>query len=255
MIPIADFQYICDLAKCSKCQMFVLLQNTNKLYGGSDECCAIHEIDVPFLVNTDLIFRLDCIDSNILQSYKSFFVPEKFDWVILPDYYWEMYVAGDLISEYDYSMDQYMILDSTTKQPIPQIQMLKYRACNDIGSVTLLKQLEGFLNTSSHLAPPDTFYDFQSNEAIRKAYDSKAATGRVLCQIKSNNTNVLFYFYKGLFSLNKSDTLSLDIRFDLFNKNLFMATFIPKKKKNPLTFNTYGVPFQERIHCMFVNMI
>ena len=27
------------------------------------------------------------------------------------------------------------------------------------------------------------------------------------------------------------------------------------KKKNPLTFNTYGVPFSEKIHCMYRSIV
>ena len=116
MVPISDFQYLCDLAKCSKCQMFTVLRSTNKLYGANDDCCCIHEVDIPFLVNTDLMFRLDCIDKDLLTQYKNFFIPEKFNWVILPDYYWDMYIGGDLISEYSYTDDQYIILDKKKRR-------------------------------------------------------------------------------------------------------------------------------------------
>ena len=34
-----------------------------------------------------------------------------------------------------------------------------------------------------------------------------------------------------------------------------MTTFKPKKKRNPLMFNTYGVPFSEKIYCMFRSLI
>lgn len=255
MIPIKDFQYLCDLAKCSKCQMFTVLKSTNKLYGASDDCCCIHEIDIPFLVNTDLMFRLDNIDKELLSSYKNFFIPDKFNWVILPDYYWDMYIGGDLISEYSYEDDIYLILDKTTKTPIQQIQMLKYRACNDYDRATFMNQLEGFLNRLPRLMPPQTFSGIQNDENIRKAFDSKATMGRFLCRMKNDNIDVLFYFYKGLFSLAKADILDLDIRFDTYENKCFMATFKPKKKKNPLTFNTYGVAFSEKIHCMFINMI
>lgn len=255
LIPISDFKYLYDLARCSKCQMFTLLKSTNKLYGASDDCCCIHEIDVPFLVNTDLIFRLDCIDKELISTYERFFIPDKFNWVILPDYYWNMYIEGDLISEYNYDQDQYIILDRTTKQPIQQIQMLKYRACNDFARSIFMNQLEGLLMRISRLSNPESFYNIHNDENIRKAFDSKAAMGRFLCKFENNNIRIMFYFYKGLFSLAKADTLDLDIRFDIYENHLFMATFIPRKKKNPLNFNTYGVSFQERIHCMFVNMV
>ncbi len=251
MIPISDFQYLYDLARCSKCQMFILLKSTNKLYGASDDCCCIHEIDVPYLVNTDLVFRIDCVDKNMILSYKNFFIPEKFNWVILPDYYWNMYMNGDLIAEYNYDQDQYIILDKTTKTPIQQIQMLK----NNYARLAFMNQLEGLINRIPRLHQPELFVGIHEDVNIRKAFDSKAAMGRFLCRMKNSNIDVMFYFYKGLFSLAKADTLDLDIRFDKYDSRLFMATFKPKKKKNPLLFNTYGVSFQERIHCMFINMI
>lgn len=255
MIPITDFQYIYDLARCSKCQMFTLLRSTNKLYGASDDCCCIHEIDVPFLVNTDLYFRLDLIDKAYLDNYKTFFIPDKFNWVILPDYYWDMYIGGDLVEYYDPELDQYILLDKTTKTPIQQIQMYKFRDCNDYDRMNFMNQLDGFLNRIRFLSIPEHFSNIETDTNIRKAFDSKAAMGRFLCRMKNERTDVAFYFYKGLFSLAKADTLDLDIRFDRYDSHLFMATFIPKKKKNPLTFNTYGVSFQERIHCMFINII
>lgn len=252
MIPIKDFQYICDLAKCSKCNLFVLLKSTNKLYGANDDCCCIHEIDVPFLVDTDLIFRMDEVDKEILASYKNFFVPDRFNWVILPDYYWEMYVSGDLVTKY--IDERYFIIDRTTGLPIQQIQMFRSNPEFDLSKAAILRQLEGYLLRIRQLSYPEFFTNVEQDPKIRQAFDSKAAMGRFLCNFKNENINVLFYFYKGMFSLAKADTLDLEIRTDLYNRNCFMATFKPKKKKNPLTFNTYGVAFQEKIHCMYINM-
>ena len=53
----------------------------------------------------------------------------------------------------------------------------------------------------------------------------------------------------------KADTLEIDIMFDMFNSREFLATYRPKKKKNPITFNKYGIAFSECIHCMYKNMI
>ena len=33
--------------------------------------------------------------------------------IILPDIYWDMYIGGDLVSEYSYELDQYIIIDKT----------------------------------------------------------------------------------------------------------------------------------------------
>lgn len=256
LIPIGDMQYLYDLAKCSKCQMFILLKSTNKLYGASDDCSSIHEIDVPFLVSTDLEFRLDSIDKNAIYQSETYFVPDRFPWVILPGYYWDMYSNGDIYTEYNSEKDIFNLYDGTTKQIIPdQIHMYKRRVQFDSGRNNFINQLFGYLSRVPNLLNPYTFNHMESNPTIRKAYDSKAALGCFLCKLIDERVSVLFYFYKSLFTLSKSDTLDIDIRFDRFRHNEFMATFRPKKKKNPLTYNKYGVPFSEQIHCMYRNLI
>lgn len=255
LLPISDFNYIYDLAKCSKCQMFTVLKSTNKMYGASNDCCCIHEIDIPFIVNSDITFRIDMIDKDMILNYTRFFIPKLYNWVILPDYYWDMYKAGDIISEYRSDIDQYLLIDKSTKQPIDQIQMFKVRLCNDFNRITFDNQLNGFLVRLQTLSNPTTFENIHLDHTIRKIFDGKVAMGRSLCRMKNDMVDVAFYMYKSLFSLGKSDLLDLDIRFDIYDTNLFMATFKPKKKKNPLTFNTYGVSFYERIHCMYINLV
>lgn len=255
LIPISDFQYIYDLAKCSKCQMFVLLKATNKLYGASDDCSSIHEIDVPFLVNTDLEFRLDTVDKELISKCDSYFIPYNYPWVILPSYYWDMYIGGDIYAEFSDDYDLYVLYDKTTKQPIQQIQMYKHRVQYDRGRNYFIGQLSNFLARLTMLLPPHTFTEMEKHPTIRKAFDSKAAMGRFLCRFTNDYIDVALYFFKGLFSLSKSDTLEIDIRFDKFNSKEFMATYRPKKKKNPITFNRYGVAFREQIHCMYKNIL
>lgn len=256
MIPITDMQYIYDLARCSKCTIFAMLKSTNKLYGTNDECACIHEIDIPFLVNTDLVFRLDQFANVDMHQDDKYFIPDTFNWALLPEKYWDMYIGGDIISEYVPSQDQYILFDKTTKQPIlEQVQLYKLRDCNDFIRVDFLNQLEGFLARKRLLTDPETFEGIETNASIRQAFDNKVSKGAVLCRMTNNNIDVAFYFYKSLFSLAKSDTLSLEIRFDRYQTSTFMATFKPKKKKNPLMFNKYGIPFSEKVHCMFVNII
>lgn len=255
MKPITDFQYIYDLAKCSKCQIFVMLKNTNKLYGAIDDCSSIHEIDIPFLVNTDLEFFFDTGYRDLVTQYKDFFIPAKYPWVILPSFYWEMYIGGDIIAEYDTDLDIYILYDKTTNTPITQIRMNKVLPTIDRQRAQFMKQLDGFFTRQQFLGPVTTFNHMEQHPMIRKAYDSKAALGRFLCRFNNENIDVAVYFYKGMFALAKSDTLDIDIRFDMFCNNQFMATYRPKKKKNPITNNRYGVPYSERIHCMYNNII
>lgn len=251
---ISDFNYLVELARCSKCQIFLALQITNKLYGSTEDCCCIHEIDIPFKLNSDILFRMDMIDKEILEKYENYFIPEEFNWAILPDYYWDMYIGGDLICVYNSDIDNYIILDKTTNQPIEQIHMTKVLMQNDFHAYTFMNQISGLFNRLNTLYPAESFYDIQNNTAIRQAFDNKTSAGRVLCRFKNNNIDVMFYFYKGLFSLAKADTLDLDIRFDMYQTSSFMAIFKPKKKKNPIKIKSYNFSFKEVIYCMFLNI-
>lgn len=252
---ISDFQYLYELARCSKCQMFVLLASTNKLYGTNDDCSSIHEIDVPFLVNTDLEFRLDSVDKDMISKTESFFVPEQYPWVILPVYYWEMYKAGDIYSQYDSIRNSFILYDKTTKTQIDQVQMYRHIVKYDYGRNNFINQLDHYFIRLATLDIPHVFCQMEQHPTIKKSYNSKAAMGRFLCRLTNESIDVAIYFYKGIFTLGKSDTLDIEIRFDRYNKNQFMATYRPKKKKNPISFNRYGVPFSEVIHCMYVNLI
>ena len=256
-IPVKDIQYIYDLARCSRCSIFALIKSTNKLYGANDEFTSIHEIDVPFLVNTDLIFRIDQFPSTFAETEIEYFIPSKFNWVLLPTSYWEMYINGDIAPVYHADKDQFILYDNTTKWPIhDQIQLHQFRDCNDFIRKTFLNQLEGFFARQFTLNQyPEVFTSMQDNEFIRKVYDNKVYIGRVLCRLANDNIDVAFYIFKSMFPLAKMDTLEIEIRFDMFQKSAFMVTFKPKKKKNPVRFNRYGVPYSEKIHCMYVNLV
>ena len=251
LLTINDFKYILSLAKCSKCQMFLVSKMKNKLYGASDESCCIHEIDIPFIVNSDLVFIMDDDAKNLLETFSGeFFVPDKYDHVILPDIYWDDYISGRLYEDF-YTRDIMM-----SKNRIPQIYMYnpKY-APKNMKIIGFLQQFEGLINRLSDLSDAITFTDMELNPYVRQAYDNKITAGRVLCQLEYEGRPINFYFYKGLFSLSKSDTLSIDIRFSMQNPNLFMAIFKPYKKKNPIKFNPYGTPFIDKIYCMYINMV
>ena len=260
--PIQDFKYIFDLARCSKCSIFLLIKNTNKLYGAGNSCDTIHEIDVPFLVNTDLYFTMpsDKEDKDIVDKYESFFIPDKFRSVILPSIYWDAYRAGDLYAKYEDEIcePRFIICDKSTKQPIEQLNTIPIvRTESYYLYSTIMNQVEGLFRRFSTVdKDPIVYTNIHLNETIRSSYDGKTSIGRVLCKLDiPDGRKIGFYFYKSLVPLAKADSMDLEIRFDRVFKSDFLATFKPKKKKNPLTFNTYGVPFSEKVHCMFRNYI
>lgn len=250
-----DFPYLYDLARCSKCQLFILLSSTNKLYGFIDDCCSIHEIDVPFHVDTDLLFRLDSVSDKSYLDGRKYFAPREFGWFMLPEYYWASYINGDLYSEYDPMINNFVIKDKCTLQPIEFISMRKYRYSDDYMTQDAFNQLDNFIKRQYTLGIPYEFTELEKNPVFRRVYDNKAAIGRQLVKLQSDSGQmILFYIYKSLFTLNKADTLSMEIQFDKFNTSEFMATFKPKRKKNPMLLNTYGTPFEEKIYCMYRNL-
>ena len=260
--PIQDFKYIFDLARCSKCSVFILLKSTNKLYGAGNSCETIHEIDVPFLVNTDLYFTMptDKEDKAIIDRYESFFIPDKFNYTILPSIYWEAYKAGDLIEKFEDEIcePRFILYDKSTMQPIEQFPTIPLiRTDSYYLFTTIMNQVEGLFRRFSTVdRNPIVYPNIHLNETIRSSYDGKTNIGRVLCNLLTpDGRKIGFYFYKSLVPLAKADTMDLEIRFDRMFKSDFLATFKPKKKKNPLTFNTYGVSYSEKVHCMFRNYI
>ena len=141
-----------------------------------------------------------------------------------------MYIGGDIYADYDSDKDIFNLYDKTTKGYLTgQIQMYKRRVQFDAGRNTFVGQLFGYLNRLPHLHNPYTFTGMEKHPNIRHAFDNKAAMGRILCRLNSDNIDVLLYFYKGLFSLAKTDTLEIDIRFDKLSSSEFMATYRPKK--------------------------
>ena len=251
--PIFEFKYIIELAKCSKCQMFILLQRTNTLYGTSDDSCGIHKIPVPFPVNTDITFRIKSVDKKILESANYFYIPSEFPWVILPDYTYESYANGRIYSVYNEEKDLYELYENidSTSIALPQIQMLTSILCNDYGYNEFNKQLESFLNIKI-LSAPYKFTDMELNPEVRKIYDNKISMGRSFIYLRCGNTLVSVPLMKGLFSLAKNDKLTIEIQNMECYKNIFLITFIPIKKKSQISYN--GIPFSEKIYIKCINI-
>ena len=247
--PISDFRYLCELARCSKCQTFIALKSTNKLYGGPADAACIHEIDIPYELNTDLTFRTECIDKNILQSTEVYYIPEEFPWVILPDYTYEEYRLGKIKAKYLVSEDLYVLYSGSTR--IPQIQMLPKLLSNDYVYQAFNNELEGFLSMQN-LSEPYVFTDVQNMAGVRKVFDNKVSLGSVYISlpcinINGFNRNVTISLYKGLFALAKNDQLDIVVRFSDISR-IYTVTFIPNKKKNPISYGNYHYPFKEKIH-------
>ena len=251
MHPIKDFKYIYDLARCSKCKYFIYLKQTNKLYGIQREFSSIHEIDVPFLLDTDLKFAtVDPADKDVLD-YEEYFIPEGTH-CIIPSAYWNLFVAGKIREVVDGGR---LILIDDQGNRLKQIYTCDTPLYHDKIYFMFMQQLENLLYRQSVSLEkrPHIFRGVETMEQFVTAYNAKTADGSFPIRLTNSEIDVSFYFFKGMVSLTKSDTLDIEIRIDRFRRNEFVATFIVNKKKNPLIYNTYGVPFTERIHTDFVN--
>ena len=231
--------------------MFIALRSTNKLYGIVDGLYVIHEIDIPFLLNTDIEFTLSKDAVDIIDKYDSYFVPDEFPWIALPSIYWDMYSSGDIYAYYTEATD-YLLYDKTTKQPLDQVQL--HPVMYNHSRKVFRELMDGYFNRLPTLKEPIVFPEMHKDEAIRTVLDGKSADGAKLCILRNGNYNIPIYMYKGIISMAKNDTLSIDIRYDKFSTGEFMATFKPVKKKDPLKSNKYGIPFRECVHVMYLDI-
>lgn len=249
-----DFNYILNLAKLSKCDYFIT--RNNKLYCAEEGSSIIHEFDIPFLLPNDIEFEISKDELKaILDKYEYYFIPDAFPYVLLPSIYWDMYIAGDIYSEFVAGAD-YMLFDKTTKQPLEQVRVrtVMYSYFKNIFNIVF----NGFVARQFTLSNPYRFPNMQENEQIRKVLDGKTVDGASLCVFDladANNSKIAFCLYKGLFSLTKADSLDIEIRFDRFKTKEFMASFIVYRKKNPIKNNKYGARLIETVHVMYVNLV
>lgn len=252
MKPIRDFRYIYDLARCSKCKYFILLKKTNKLYGIQRDFCSIHEIDIPFIVETDLKFEtVDPADKDVLE-YEEYFVPEGCN-SIIPSIYWIPYITGKLRQIVNETSGRCELIDESGNR-LKQIYMTDTPAYYDKIYALFMEQLERFLiRQAIALEAPHVFRNIHQDEQFINAYEAKTADGSFPMRFTNEYIDLSFYFFKGMASVTKSDTLDLEIRLDRFHRNEFVVTFCVNHKKNPLVYNPYGVPFVERIHTAFIN--
>lgn len=260
---IENFNYIYELAKCSKCQMFMLIKNSDSLFGGSDDCCCIHEIKMPFCSTVNLLFRTDSIDTELFCKYNNFILMDNQYDILIPDCYIDKYCNDEL--KVIYCEDKYVVIDNDNniieqlplmKDKNKQIFMYEFKAWIDFDMLNFIKQVNGLIARFNNLLPGELFIDAHLDENIRNVFDSKVSIGRVMCRFTKNTTDVAFYMYKGLFSLAKADSLDILIRFDkAFPSKIFMASFILRKKKNPISSKLFNLKYQEYVHCLLINLI
>lgn len=261
LCPIYNFKFYLELARCSKCQLFILSKATNKLYGSYSTFCCIHEIDIPFMVETDLVFKLDEVDKEILSNNEDFFIPEDFNYVLLPTKYWDNYIKGELKSVYDKIDGIHKIVDKSNKS-IEQIRIFNTDFTQNYEYQIFFNQLNLYLNNLYLYEKPIYITNLESNSSIRNIFDNKVSRGVEYCTLNCGDRKVTFSVFKNLFYLSKSDKLDIEIRFKKYSCNkFFILTFIIKKKKNLFNYNNISnnYPdkeyfFKEKVHVMYLNI-
>lgn len=244
-----------EYARCSKCNYILALKSTNRLYGANKEFCGIHEIEAPFEIDSDIFINFLLIEKEIFNNYTEFFVPEDYNCIILPIELWNDYISNKLDKEYNYEKERFDIVDRKTRTLVPQINMFNLKPADSYDENMFFKNVEAFIERQRLLGSPYYVYDFHLNPVVQEVFNSPVSAGSFICELKNDDgLNIVFYIFKSLFSLAKSDKLNLEVRFDRFNTTTFMASFIPIKKKNPLDYNPNNYKYEEKIHVMYLNI-
>lgn len=241
-----DLWYICECARITKMKFMYLDAKNNKLYGIGDEAFGIHEMNLPFLSNIHLTMYMPAIDKNIVKKYDQFFVDHHFPWAIIPIYYLDMFKAGDIIVDFDMNIPRAILLDKTTKLPIECIYIRNLN--QDIQFDMFNRTLDAFLTRRYRWYNPIYIKDIHKDpNIINGFFNQKSTFGGFIVNIyrKDLNKQIPLTFFKGMIPLNKSDTMDAELYLDRYNKTNYMLVLYPKKKKDPIVGNKYGIPFSD----------
>lgn len=252
----SDLWYIYECARISKMKFLYVDYISGKMYGIADEAFGIHEMNLPFLNNTDLLLYAPILDKDIIKKYEQFFIPIEFNWAIIPVYYWDMYKAGDIEVNFDISIPRAVLIDKTTKLPIECIYMRNMD--QEIQFHMFITVIDRFFMRKSRWINPIYIKNFHTNPSIINGFfEQKTTFGSFIINIYRDDLkrNIPLTFFKGMIPLNKSDTMDAELYIDSYKKGDYMLVLYPKKKKDPIIGNKYGVPFSDVAYYCYTDLI
>lgn len=253
---ICDLKHIAEIARVSKTNYIYLSKRFNKIFSTNEEPYCIHEIDIPYLVNTDLLIFAPNFDADgVLSKYENFFIPHDFQWVILPDIYWDMYCNGDIIPRFSYEKGCNELLDKSTMVPIDVIYLWKPEQSYIVSLV--MNTIDSFINTKNDWYYIGAYNNLHLNEKFKRVFfEEKVSFGSIPISlpITEGSDPITFYFFKGMVSLNKSDFLNAAFFKNKMYANKYMVVLTPTKKKDPIKGNKYGIPFIEQVYFCYLNI-
>lgn len=248
-ILICDLAYIYECARVCRQKLICISSIDNTMYATNEEPCGIHEIKLPFATNTDLLLvsGINSTNCTVANSYDKFFIPDQFPWAIVPEYYWDMYRAGDIVTQYDIEADLFILYDKSTMKPIDVIY--RYKATQEMLLKTFIDVLDGFFIRRFRCINPIQIKDLHLDSVFQNGFfEQKSIFGGFNVILDYYGKRIPLTFYKGMIALTKSDKLDAIIYEDGYIKGIYIVELNPIKKKDSIKGNKYGIPFSEKAY-------
>lgn len=225
-ISLRGFDQLIAIAKTMKnCAYHFVDSRSRILYGIYNESI-IRTMSIPPTIELpiDLKFKISNIDIDIVNTFKDFIYNPLSGILTAPA---SDEVTIDLKPQNSF---EYLMFQKVTNI------IYKYRTS---------------IQTISPI--PSIFGDMENYPVIQEVQNSKVTDGVKYLELTGmNGKKYGFVVYRGLFSLNKGDRLSIRIYDKIDDGRLFMVRFLVEKKKSPIP--TIIPHYIEQTDAMYINM-
>lgn len=248
-IVIDNFDIFYMIAKQMKgCHYYYICKEESRMYGCNEEGFALHAVDIPetYSIPQSIYFDILKLNETKIKQYSSFVLYRNYPWIVFPT----ATINEHQSYEFNIIKDEWAV----TKNLNPVDYVILYNPeFENITVRRILNLVNAKFNIDHYLGELQLFGNQENNEAIRTVFDNKASSGRRYLRLTGiSGKNYGMFIFKTLFSLNKTDNLTIVIRDRLDNPNLFQASFIVVKKKSPIP--TIIPFFRETTYAMFLNI-
>ena len=254
--PVPRFDLIIAMSRCMKgCHYFAIDPQDRVLYGCPQEGYVLHSLPLPDGMSYPfpVSFRMDIIYDLYLDTvmrHKNFLFNTDIPYALFP----HQDTNGDYFSSY-LGPDAGWQVVAQNGQPIEYVNLYgpDITAGPHAGkfiNIGMIRSMADNMKMNRQLLGPPTYIDsIESNPAVQEVFNSKASFGSRFIPFTTIDGRVYgITVYKSLFTMNKADKVTLEIRDSLENPQLFNATFITHKKKSPIPEVTHD--YEERVTFM-----
>lgn len=245
-IVIHNFYEIVKIAKTLKgCKLF-LLSLDGYMYGIVEDFSQAKYVKVPeeYIQSFNFVFRIDSIkkDNDIEINKNYLFFPNNVDtnWFLISEDIEFNYLQqsinfnigdNDELCNDEFKLDLKTDLDDNIINKIIPIYFPKSDKIIDYNSLNDIVKGVKYINT---LPISFTYNNFQTNEIVSDIDSHKVNYGRRFLTLKNGNKKYIMSLDKNIITLNKNDTVDMDILDNPFNKSIYHAIFRIHKHKNPI---------------------